>query len=55
MQFTENTKIRDFITHFTIFNSKNSNNKNKNKTFYTIYNDYLERRLYYKKIKELLK
>jgi len=28
MQFTENPKIRDFITHFTIFNSKNSNNKN---------------------------
>jgi len=30
-------------------------NKNKNKTFYNIYNDYLQRGLYYKQIKELLK
>ena len=29
-------------------------NKNKNRTFYTIYNDYLQRGLYYKQIKELL-
>jgi len=30
-------------------------NKNKNRTFYTIYNDYLQRGLYYKQINELLK
>ncbi len=30
-------------------------NKDKNRTFYTIYNDYLQRGLYYKQIKELLK
>ena len=32
-----------------------SKDKNKNKTFFTIYNDYLQRGLYYKQIKELLK
>lgn len=30
-------------------------NKDKNKTFYTIHGDYLQRGLYYKQIKELLK
>lgn len=45
--YNDNTSFEDAI-------NLELNNKNKNRTFYTIYNDYLQRGLYYKQIKELL-
>ena len=45
--YNDNTSFEDSI-------NLELENKNKNRTFYTIYNDYLQRGLYYKQIKELL-